>query len=99
VRRRRPLLELRSGGTRVHGRCGSLELGGEAPHHGLALQVGILREAVATSSIFNPAASIVLGLALFEEQIHHSTPGRIGAALALLAMFAGIAVLALGRRE
>jgi drug/metabolite transporter (DMT)-like permease len=65
----------------------------------LSLQTGILPPAVATSSIFNPAASVVLGLTLFEEQVHHSTGGRIGAALALVAMFGGIAVLALGKRE
>jgi drug/metabolite transporter (DMT)-like permease len=65
----------------------------------LSLQVGILPPAVATSSIFNPVASIVFGLTLFDEQIHHSTAGRIGSALALLAMFGGIAALALGRRE
>jgi hypothetical protein len=65
----------------------------------LSLQTGILPPAVATSSIFNPAASVVLGLTLFDEQVHHSTGGRIGAALALLAMFGGIAALAFGRRE
>src|SRR3954463_1836080 len=65
----------------------------------LSLQTGILPPAVATSSIFNPAASVVLGLTLFDEQVHHSTPGRIGAALALVVMFGGIAALALGRRD
>jgi drug/metabolite transporter (DMT)-like permease len=65
----------------------------------LSLQTGILPPAVATSSIFNPAASVVLGLTLFEEQVHHSTLGRIGAVLALFAMFGGIAALALGRRQ
>jgi drug/metabolite transporter (DMT)-like permease len=64
----------------------------------LSLQTGILPPAVATSSIFNPAASVVLGLTLFQEQVHHSTAGRIGAVLALLVMFGGIAVLALGKR-
>jgi hypothetical protein len=64
----------------------------------LSLQTGILPPAVATSSIFNPAVSVVLGLTLFEEQVHHSTAGRIGAVLALLVMFGGIAVLALGKR-
>ena len=63
----------------------------------LSLQTGILPPAVATSSIFNPAASVVLGLTLFDEQVHHSTGGRIGAAIALLAMFGGIAALAFGR--
>jgi drug/metabolite transporter (DMT)-like permease len=65
----------------------------------LSLQTGILPPAVATSSIFNPAASVVLGLTLFDEQVHHSTAGRIGAALALVAMFGGIAALAFGRRS
>ena len=41
----------------------------------LSLQTGILPPAVATSSIFNPAASVVLGLTLFDEQVHHSTAG------------------------
>jgi drug/metabolite transporter (DMT)-like permease len=65
----------------------------------LSLGTGILPPAVATSSIFNPAVSVVLGLTLFEERVHHSTAGRIGAVLALLAMFAGIAALALSKRE
>jgi drug/metabolite transporter (DMT)-like permease len=65
----------------------------------LSLQTGILPPAVATSSIFNPAASVVLGLTLFDEQIHHGTAARIGAVLALLAMFGGIAALAFGKRE
>ena len=65
----------------------------------LSLQTGILPPAVATSSIFNPAASVVLGLTLFDEQVHHSTGGRIGAVLALVAMFAGIAALAVGQRD
>jgi drug/metabolite transporter (DMT)-like permease len=65
----------------------------------LSLGTGILPPAVATSSIFNPAVSVVLGLTLFEELVHHSTAGRIGALLALLAMFAGIAALALSKRE
>ena len=41
----------------------------------LSLQTGILPPAVATSSIFNPAASVVLGLTLFDGQVHHSTRG------------------------
>jgi drug/metabolite transporter (DMT)-like permease len=65
----------------------------------LSLQTGVLPPAVATSSIFNPAASVVLGLTLFDEQVRHSTAARIGAVLALLVMFAGIAVLAFSKRE
>ncbi len=59
------------------------------------LQTGILPPEVATSSIFNPAISVVLGLALFEETIHRSAVDSVAAVLALLAMFAGVAVLAL----
>lgn len=59
------------------------------------LQTGVLPPEVATSSIFNPALSVVLGLALFEESIHRSAVDSVAAALALLAMFAGVAVLAL----
>jgi hypothetical protein len=59
------------------------------------LQTGVLPPEVATSSIFNPAISVVLGLALFEETIHRSAMDAVAAVLALLAMFAGVAVLAL----
>jgi drug/metabolite transporter (DMT)-like permease len=59
------------------------------------LQTGVLPPEVATSSIFNPAISVVLGLALFEESIHRSAVDSVAAVLALLAMFAGVAVLAL----
>ena len=59
------------------------------------LQTGVLPPEVATSSIFNPALSVVLGLVLFEESIHRSAVDSVAAALALLAMFAGVAVLAL----
>ena len=65
----------------------------------MALDTGALAPAVATSTAFDPIASVVLGLTLFDEQVHHSTGGRIGAAIALLAMFGGIAALAFGRRE
>jgi drug/metabolite transporter (DMT)-like permease len=64
----------------------------------LALQTGVLPPAVATSSIFNPASSVILGLTLFDERIHHNAADEAGAAAALLAMFAGVAVLALGQR-
>jgi drug/metabolite transporter (DMT)-like permease len=60
-----------------------------------SFQVGVLPPAVATSSIFNPALSVVLGLTLFQETIHSSTAASIGAVAALMAMFAGIAVLAM----
>jgi drug/metabolite transporter (DMT)-like permease len=59
------------------------------------LQTGVLPPEVATSSIFNPAISVVLGLILFEESIHRDAVDSVAAVLALLAMFAGVAVLAL----
>jgi hypothetical protein len=65
----------------------------------LSLQTGVLPPAVATSSIFNPASSVLLGIVLFEEGIHRSALDSTLAMLALLAMFGGIAMLALGRRE
>ena len=65
----------------------------------MALGTGVLPPAVATSSIFNPAASVLLGIVLFEEAIHRSALESTMAVLALLAMFGGIAVLALGERR
>ena len=59
------------------------------------LQTGVLPPEVATSSIFNPALSVVLGLILFDEAIHRDVVDSIAAMLALLAAFAGVAVLAL----
>jgi drug/metabolite transporter (DMT)-like permease len=62
----------------------------------MSLAAGVLPPAVATTSIFNPAVGIVLGLALFDESIHRSALDSVAAALALLAMFGGVAVLAMG---
>ena len=59
------------------------------------LQTGVLPPEVATSAIFNPAISVVLGLVLFDEAIHRDAVDSVAAVLALLAMFAGVAVLAL----
>jgi hypothetical protein len=60
-----------------------------------SLQAGVLPPAVATSSIFNPALSIVLGLTLFQESIHRDAVESVAAGLSLAAMFAGVAVLSL----
>lgn len=65
----------------------------------MALGTGNLPPAVATTSIFNPAVGIVLGLALFDESIHQSAFVSVMAGLALLAMFAGVAALALERPD
>ena len=59
------------------------------------LQTGVLPPEVATSSIFNPALSVVLGLILFDEAIHRDAVDSVAAMIALLAAFAGVAVLAL----
>ena len=63
------------------------------------LQTGVLPPEVATSSIFNPALSVVLGLVLFDEAIHRDVVDSVAAVLALVAMFAGVAVLALSPPE
>lgn len=65
----------------------------------LSLQAGVLPPAVATSSIFNPALSIVLGLVLFDESIHRDAFDSIAAGLSLAAMFAGVAILAMSHEE
>src|SRR5262245_8623833 len=62
-----------------------------------SLQTGVLPPAIATSSIFNPALSVALGLTLFEERIHQDALGSAACVAALLVMFAGVAVLALGQ--
>ncbi|MGH2923015.1 MAG: DMT family transporter [Solirubrobacterales bacterium] len=64
----------------------------------LSLGTGALAPAVATSSIFNPALSVLLGLTLFDEAIHEDALVSAAAALALVAMFAGVAALAAGSR-
>ena len=62
----------------------------------LSLGTGALAPAIATSSIFNPALSVLLGLTLFDEGIHQDALGSAGAVVALVAMFAGVAALASG---
>jgi drug/metabolite transporter (DMT)-like permease len=65
----------------------------------MSLGTGILPPAIATSSIFNPALSVLLGITLFQETIHQDALKSSLSVLALLAMFAGVAALATGRRE
>jgi len=65
----------------------------------MALQTGKLPPAIATSSIFNPALSVFLGIVLFQEEIHQDALNSILCAAALVAMFAGVAALAMGSRE
>ena len=60
----------------------------------MSLQAGALAPAVATQMIFDPIASVILGITLLQEQIHDSPAGVVGAVIALVMMFAGLAVLA-----
>jgi drug/metabolite transporter (DMT)-like permease len=63
----------------------------------IALQAGDLPPAVATESIVAPVVSVALGLGLYEETIHDSTPGTVVSLLALAAMLVGVGLLS--RRE
>ncbi|HEX6116384.1 MAG TPA: DMT family transporter [Solirubrobacterales bacterium] len=60
----------------------------------ISLQAGDLAPAVATQMIFDPVASLILGLTLLQEQIHDDALGIAGSIAALLVTFAGMAVLA-----
>jgi drug/metabolite transporter (DMT)-like permease len=60
----------------------------------ISLQAGELAPAVATQMIFDPVASLILGLTLLQEQIHDDALGVVGSIVALLVTFAGMAVLA-----
>ena len=44
--------------------------------------------------IFDPVASLILGLTLLQEEIHDDALGIAGSVAALLVTFAGMAVLA-----
>ena len=60
----------------------------------ISLQTGALAPAAATQMIFDPVASVILGLTLLDEQIHDDTLGALASVAALLVTFGGIAVLA-----
>jgi drug/metabolite transporter (DMT)-like permease len=61
----------------------------------ISLQAGALGPAVATQSIFDPVASLVLGIWLLDEQIHDTALGVIGSGLGLVATFVGLVILAM----
>ncbi len=63
----------------------------------LALQTGALSPAMATSMIFDPLASVVLGVTLLEESLHETTFGVIVSLVGLGVMSAGLVVLARGQ--
>jgi drug/metabolite transporter (DMT)-like permease len=60
----------------------------------MALDTGALAPAVATSTAFDPIASVVLGLTLFDESLHATTLGAVATLIALVAALAGMAILA-----
>jgi hypothetical protein len=59
-----------------------------------SLQTGALAPAVATQMSFDPVASLLLGTLAFEETIHDSPAGLVGALVGIVAMLGGIAYLA-----
>jgi drug/metabolite transporter (DMT)-like permease len=59
----------------------------------ISLQTGALAPAIATAMIFDPVASVILGLTLLDEQIHDTPLGVAGSVLALCVTFAGLIVL------
>ena len=61
----------------------------------ISLQAGDLAPAIATQMIFDPIASVILGLTLLEEEIHDDTLGIFASVIALLITFGGMAVLAM----
>ncbi len=64
----------------------------------ISLQTGELAPAASTQMIFDPVASVILGVTLLNEQIHDDTLGVIGSILALCLTFGGMIVLA-GRKQ
>jgi hypothetical protein len=60
-----------------------------------SLQTGALGPAVATQTIFDPLASVLLGMLVFGEHAHDSALGAVATLLAVTAMVGGTARLAL----
>ncbi|MGI9556301.1 MAG: DMT family transporter, partial [Solirubrobacterales bacterium] len=61
----------------------------------ISLQAGVLPPAISTASIATPLVGVVLGVTLFQERLHEDALGLVLSLLALVVVFAGIAVLAL----
>ena len=59
-----------------------------------SLQTGALAPAIATASIIDPLASLVLGLTIFQETLEDSPPGAAAAFVGLAVALAGLYVLA-----
>ena len=60
-----------------------------------SLQTGALGPAVATQTIFDPLASVLLGTLVLGEHVHDSALGALATLLAVTAMVGGTAALAL----
>jgi drug/metabolite transporter (DMT)-like permease len=60
----------------------------------LSLQTGALAPAMATSMIFDPVASVVLGVTLLDESLHETTLGAAISCVGLIVMSAGLVALA-----
>jgi EamA domain-containing membrane protein RarD len=54
---------------------------------------------MATVSVSNPAISVLLGIALFEERLTRPPWHVLVAAIALLAAFAGATIITMANRE
>jgi drug/metabolite transporter (DMT)-like permease len=64
-----------------------------------SLQAGVLAPAVATQTTLDPLASLLLGTLAFDETIHESTLGIVGALAGLAVMVVGVAYLATATAE
>ena len=60
-----------------------------------SLQTGALGPAVATQTVFDPLASLLLGTLVLGEHVHDSPLGAAGTLAAVIAMVGGTAALAL----
>ncbi|MBM3666291.1 MAG: hypothetical protein FJW90_02210 [Actinobacteria bacterium] len=63
----------------------------------LSLQTGVLAPAIATASILDPIASVVLGVTLLQEKLHEDTAGVAVSCAAFAVMLSGLVVLARSR--
>ena len=59
-----------------------------------SLQTGRLAPAISTQMVFDPVASLLLGILAFDERLHTSAAGVAGSLAAIAVMFGGLVVLA-----
>ena len=63
-----------------------------------SLQAGPLAPALATQTALDPTTSLALGVFAFNERIHETTVGTVGALAGMALMIAGTVVLVSGAR-